>query len=57
MSTHVVPEAERRRHELTMQCPCRPVHQAALDLGLHQGPGRARAGQGGAGRGVGDHAP
>lgn len=37
MSTHVVPRAERLQHVLTMECPCRPVMQSAID-GTGEGP-------------------
>lgn len=30
MSMHVVPEAERWRHETSEACPCRPVQQSQL---------------------------
>lgn len=32
MSTHVVPEGERLRHELTLDCPCRPHQQLGVDV-------------------------
>jgi hypothetical protein len=43
VSTHVVPKEERFRHLLTMECPCRPVQQAALGLDVGSGGAVAAA--------------